>query len=67
MFAPSIHSLNSSLDKIKDFLSKFKGSQEKDLEQNFADIDIRDNENAETGESRQLKYMTELVRVKTRF
>jgi len=53
-------------DKIKDFLSKFKGQQEKDLEQNFADIDIRDDEGADSDELRSLRYMTQLVRVHSR-
>ncbi|KAF5357988.1 hypothetical protein D9756_001475 [Leucocoprinus leucothites] len=56
----------SDKDKIKDFLSKFKGSQEKDLEQNFADIDIRDDENADEDESRQLKYITQLQKIANR-
>lgn len=54
-------------DKIKDFLSNFKGSQEKDLAQDFASIDIRDDQQTTTDEPAQLKYMNQLVRVKTRF
>lgn len=53
-------------DRIRDFLSKFKGSQEKDLERNFANIDIRDDNGAEGEESTALKYMQQLVRVITR-
>lgn len=71
IYIPCSFSLQSVLilrpDKIKDFLSKFKGSQEKDLAQNFADIDIRDDQQAITDEPTQLKYMNQLVRVKTRF
>jgi hypothetical protein len=56
---------HSSLELIQDFLSKYKGSQEKDLEQDFANIDIEDDvANAET---RSLKYMTQLVRVTVQF
>ncbi len=53
-------------DRIRDFLSKFKGSQEKDLERNFANIDIRDDNGAGREESTSLKYMQQLVRVITR-
>lgn len=58
--------LKSWPDKIKDFLSKFKGQQEKDLEENFADIDIHDDEGADGDELRSFKYMIQLVRVHLR-
>jgi len=58
--------LKSWPDKIKEFLSKFKGQQEKDLEENFADIDIHDDEGADGDELRSFKYMTQLVRVHLR-
>jgi len=54
------------LDKITDFLSKFKGSLEKDLAQDFANIDIRTDDRAGQEESISLKYMQQLVRVVSR-
>lgn len=50
-------------ERITGFLSKFKGNQEKDLEQDFANIDIDgDNDGANDG-TQSLKYMKQLVRV----
>jgi len=53
-------------DKIKDFLSKFKEQQGKDLEENFADIDIHDDEGTDGDELKSLRYMNQLVRVHLR-
>jgi hypothetical protein len=53
-------------DRIGDFLSKFKGSQEKDFTLDFANIDLRDRNDPEQDESTSLKYMQQLVRVMTR-
>lgn len=52
---------HSTSELIHDFLSKCKGNQEKDLEQDFANIDIEDD--VANPETRSLKYMTQLVRV----
>lgn len=54
------------LDKIRDFLSKFKGSLEKDLAQDFANIDIRTNDRDRQDDFAPLKYMQQLVRVVSR-
>ncbi|KAF9473770.1 MCM-domain-containing protein [Pholiota conissans] len=55
---------NDERELIHDFLSKFQGSQDKDLEQGFADIDIDDN--VSNPEARSLKYMTQLQRIANR-
>ena len=55
-----------SLDKIKDFLSKFK-SQETDLAKDFANIDIDDDEHVAAPDTTSLKYMDKLVRVLVTF
>ena len=55
-----------SLDKIKDFLSKFK-SQETDLAKDFANIDIDDDEHVAAPDTTSLKYMNQLVRVLVTF
>ena len=52
-------------EKIRDFLSKFK-SQEKDLVNDFANIDIDGRDDSTTSETR-IKYMTQLVRVNATF
>ncbi len=46
---------------IKTFLSTFK-CQDKDITSGFADIDIEDEQNASTSETRDLKYLNQLVR-----
>ena len=57
----------STTDRIRDFLSKFKSSQEKDFTLDFANIDLRDRSDPQRDESTSLKYMQQLVRVITRF
>lgn len=49
------------IELIQDFLSKFKANQDKDLEQDFANIGIDDD--VADPETRSLKYMQQLVRV----
>lgn len=56
----------SLLDKIKDFLSTFK-SQEKDIAQGLANINIQDQDDAVATDPTPLKYMYQLVRVNTLF
>ncbi|KAJ2932899.1 hypothetical protein H1R20_g4189, partial [Candolleomyces eurysporus] len=51
--------------RIRDFLSKFK-QEEKDLAQNFANIDIEDRANGIPAEIRSLKYMSQLQRIANR-
>jgi hypothetical protein len=53
--------------RIRDFLSKFKGGQEKDFTLDFANIDLRDGNDPQRDESTSLKYIQQLVRVVTRF
>jgi len=55
-----------SLDRIKDFLSKFK-SRETDLAKDFANIDIDDDEHVVAPDTTSLKYMNQLVRVLVTF
>ncbi|KAF8163399.1 minichromosome maintenance protein mcm7p [Crassisporium funariophilum] len=52
-------------DKIRDFLSKFKSSQEKDLAQDFANFGIDDDDLAAGGRT-SIKYMQQLQRVANR-
>lgn len=52
-------------EKIRDFLSKFKG-QEKDLANDFASIDIGDRDDNATSETASLKYMNQLQRIANR-
>ncbi|KAF8226759.1 minichromosome maintenance protein mcm7p [Tricholoma matsutake] len=52
-------------EKIRDFLSKFKG-QEKDLANDFASIDIGDRDDNATSETAFLKYMNQLQRIANR-
>jgi len=54
-------------DRIRDFLSKFKGGQEKDFMLDFANIDLLDGNDPQRDESTSLKYIQQLVRVITRF
>jgi hypothetical protein len=60
--AGRLYRLIRLLARIRDFLSKFK-QEEKDLAQNFANIDIEDQTNGIPAEIRSLKYMSQLVRV----
>ncbi|PPQ93221.1 hypothetical protein CVT25_015219 [Psilocybe cyanescens] len=53
-------------ERIKDFLSKFKGAQAKDLEQDFANIGIDDENDAAAAENRSLKYMHQLQQIANR-
>ncbi|SJL00767.1 related to DNA replication licensing factor mcm7 [Armillaria ostoyae] len=50
---------------IKTFLSTFK-CQDKDITSGFADIDIEDEQNASTSETRDLKYINQLQRIANR-
>lgn len=49
-------------EKIRDFLSKFK-SQEKDLVNDFANIDIDGRDDSTISETGSIKYMNQLVRL----
>ena len=49
-------------EKIRDFISKYKGN-ESDLTQGFANIGIDDEDEASRREALSLKYMHQLVRV----
>jgi hypothetical protein len=49
-------------EKIRDFLSKFK-SHDKDLANDFANIDIGSHDDNVPSETTSLKYMNQLVRV----
>jgi len=49
-------------EKIRDFLSKFKGA-ENDLARGFANIGIDDSDDASQRETISLKYIHQLVRV----
>jgi DNA replication licensing factor MCM7 len=49
-------------EKIRDFLSKFKGG-ENDLARGFANIGIDDSDDASHRETLSLKYIHQLVRV----
>jgi len=49
-------------EKIRDFLSKYKGN-ESDLAQGFANIGIDDEDEASQREALSLKYVHQLVRV----
>ncbi|KAH9483929.1 DNA replication licensing factor mcm7 [Psilocybe cubensis] len=53
-------------DRIKDFLSKFKGTPGKDLEQDFANIGIEDEQDDADAETRSLKYMNQLQQIANR-
>ncbi|PBK78536.1 minichromosome maintenance protein mcm7p [Armillaria solidipes] len=50
---------------IKTFLSTFK-CQDKDITSGFADIDIEDEQDASTSETRDLKYTNQLQRIANR-
>ncbi|KAK0441907.1 MCM2/3/5 family-domain-containing protein [Armillaria borealis] len=50
---------------IKTFLSTFK-CQDKDITSGFADIDIEDEQDASTSETRDLKYINQLQRIANR-
>ncbi|KAK0484021.1 MCM2/3/5 family-domain-containing protein [Armillaria novae-zelandiae] len=50
---------------INTFLSTFK-CQDKDIASGFADIDIEDEQNASTSETRDLKYINQLQRIANR-
>ncbi|KAK0239767.1 MCM2/3/5 family-domain-containing protein [Armillaria nabsnona] len=50
---------------IKTFLSTFK-CQDKDITSGFADIDIEDEQDASTSETRDLKYLNQLQRIANR-
>ncbi|KAF9535247.1 minichromosome maintenance protein mcm7p [Crepidotus variabilis] len=65
--ASNIHiNYESEKDRIRDFLSKFKGSEEKDLAQNFANIDIGDRDEGAQTEAESAKYLRQLQRVANR-
>ncbi|KAF8911018.1 MCM2/3/5 family-domain-containing protein [Gymnopilus junonius] len=53
-------------ERITDFLSKFKGNQEKDLEQDFANIDIDGDNDTTNGGTRSPKYIKQLQRIANR-
>ncbi|KAF8965237.1 MCM-domain-containing protein [Flammula alnicola] len=53
-------------DRIRDFLSKFKGGQEKDLVQDFSNIGIDDEDDVTRSEPSTLKYMQQLQRIANR-
>lgn len=59
--------LTYGLERISDFLSKFKRGNEKNLEDNFADIGIDDVDQDADSETRSHKYMKQLVRVVIEF
>ncbi|PBK92927.1 minichromosome maintenance protein mcm7p [Armillaria gallica] len=50
---------------IKTFLSTFK-CQDKDITSGFADIDIEDEQDASTSETRDIKYINQLQRIANR-
>ncbi|TFK42487.1 minichromosome maintenance protein mcm7p [Crucibulum laeve] len=54
-------------DKIRDFMSKFKGTRENDLAQGFAQIGIDDQNNRGIdAQTESLKYMEQLQRIANR-
>ncbi|KAJ3515084.1 hypothetical protein NLJ89_g1981 [Agrocybe chaxingu] len=53
-------------ERITDFLSKFKSTQEKDLAQDLASIDIDDGRDTANPEFVPLKYMKQLQRIANR-
>ncbi|KDR81703.1 hypothetical protein GALMADRAFT_221568 [Galerina marginata CBS 339.88] len=53
-------------DRINDFLSKFKGSQEKDLERDFANIAFDEQIGLANAETQSRKYIQQLQRIANR-
>ncbi|KAF9013918.1 MCM-domain-containing protein [Cyathus striatus] len=53
-------------EKIKDFLSKFKQSSDKDLEHNFANIELNDDSTPVAAHNERIKYMEQLQRIANR-